>query len=384
MVISIFNLTNFFKVIGSTEPYYLTKFLAKNHKLHVFIPKSEEGEVTKTPPNVRVHQVPILPSIPTFISFNFLVIFQMLSVLREIDIVYTYKGIVTPILLKFLFRKRWFCDFRSAPVEQQLEFQKLSGELSVGRKLIYQIGKSCYKILLRYSDLVMVISEEIGEEMITRYHVPSEKIHVVPVGVEITKFSKEKENHEAKLLKLVYIGSIAKHRGLDTVITSLKRLQGMSFLKLVIVGDGPLQDVNALKEQIKSLQVKEMVDWKGYIPHEEIPQLLKKCSIALSPLPDLISYQISNPVKVLEYMASGQAIIASDILAHRKLIRDGYNGLLFTPGNPDHLAAIIRKVCTNLELRKRLQRNARDSVNKYDWKEILSSLELKLKKLSLT
>lgn len=384
MKIALFNLTNFFQVIGSTEPYYVTKFLAKNHKLHVFIPKDEKEKVTKTPPNVRVHRVPILRRIPTFISFNFLVMFQMLDVLWEVDIIYTYKGIFTPILLKFLFRKPWVCDFRSAPVEQQLEFQKLSGELSVGRKLIYQIGKSCYKILLRYSDLVMVISEEIGEEMITRYHVPSEKIQVVPVGVEIKKFSKEKENHGAKSLKLVYIGSIAKHRGLDTVITSLKRLQGMPFLRLVIVGDGPPQDVNALKEQAKSLQVKEMVDWKGYIPHEEIPQLLKKCSIALSPLPDLISYRVSNPVKVLEYMASGQAIIASDILAHRKLIRDGYNGLLFTPGNPDHLAAIIRRVCTNEKLRKNLQRNARDSVNEYDWKEILSSLELQLKKLSLT
>lgn len=385
MKIALFSLSNLFKVIGSTEPYYVAKYLAQNHELHAFIPRRYNGGATRETSRIAVRWVPILWGMPTFICYNFFVMFQMVGVLRQLDMIYTYKGVITPILLfKFLLGKKWVCDFRSAPVEQDIEFRKIAGRLPLSRWTIYRVGRLFYKSFLRYCDLVIVISEGVANELVKNYYVPSGKIHILPGGVDTGKFVKPDmgQNRDDETFKAIYIGSIARHRGLDTVIRALKQIERTIPLKLVIAGRGPTEDMKQLWRLAQELKVEEMIEWRGFIRHEEIPALLRECLVALSPLPDIAAYRVSVPAKVLEYLAAERIVVASDILAHRKLIENGHNGLLFKAEEPKTLADTIEMIYHNQELREQLQQHARESASQYDWNRLLSRLEERLQEVN--
>jgi glycosyltransferase involved in cell wall biosynthesis len=385
MKIALFNLSNFLRVIGSTEPYYVAKYLAERHELHVFIPRTPDADQLTLTPGATVHWVPIPRGVPTFVAYNLLVIFQMVGILRKCDIVYTYKGVVTPgVLMKLLWRKKWVCDFRSAPVEQDIEFRKITRRLSFFRWAIYRLGASFYKTFLRFSDLVVVISRDIANELVRSYHVRSERIHILPVGVDNRKFAKAgmRQNRDAEILTMAYVGSIAKHRGLDTVLQALGQIREGIPLKLVIAGNGAAEDIEWLKRLAQRLKVQEKIEWRGYIPHEEVPALLSECTVALSPLPDIAAYRVSVPAKVLEYLSAGKIVIASDIQAHRRLIEDRYNGLLFKAEDTNGLCDVLKMVHHSHESMKTIKHNAQESASKYDWNKLLPQLEGQLQRLN--
>jgi len=124
-----------------------------------------------------------------------------------------------------------------------------------------------------------------------------------------------------------------------------------------------------------------MIEWRGLIPHSKIPALLKECDIGLCPLPGLEAFKVSVPIKVLEYLAAGIVVIASDILAHRKLIQHSKNGLLFNPGDSYRLSSFILQVYHDCDLRSKLRFAAIESVKEYDWKVLLESFNTRLEAL---
>ncbi len=74
-------------------------------------------------------------------------------------------------------------------------------------------------------------------------------------------------------------------------------------------------------------------------------------------------------------------MIATDIRSNRKIVKDGYNGLLVKSEDPHDLADAIQKLYENPGLREKLASNARESVREYDWNCILGKLEQKLEEL---
>ena len=380
MKISLFALSDFFKVQGATEPYYVWQYLFQRHKVIAFLPGQDRKRA-----ETGVYRVWRLKGLPTFVSYNLFVLPRLFcrECLRT-QIVYTYKGIVTPVLLLvFLFGKRWVCDFQTSPLNQEIEFRKLKGSLSPFRRLAYRLGRLFYRLTLRRCDLVVAISEEVKQELIEEYGVPEEKVHLQPLGVDLDLFSPQEEPPDPKKgLRLVYIGAIARQRGLDTVIQALALLKEQGIpAELVIVGQGMQDDIRRLQDLAKDKDVAERVLWQGYVPHRRIPRILETCHIALSPLPPLRAYEVSSPAKVFEYLAMKKVVIATDILAHRKIIRHGENGLLVPPGDPEALAQAIASVYHDEALRRRLAENARESVKPYEWKQMLGVLERRLREL---
>jgi glycosyltransferase involved in cell wall biosynthesis len=285
-------------------------------------------------------------------------------------------------LLKFIFGKKWVCDFRTSPIAQEVEFRRFKGTLSWGRRLIYRVARLFYRISLKYCDLVVAISDEIRQELVEDYKVPMENVYVQPLGVDLELF---KPAHLADEidgeLRLVYIGAIAPQRGLDTVLRAVNLLKGRVPLRLILVGGGEQVSIQNLKILAERLGVSEQVDWVGYIPHDQIPRVLDTCHVALSPLPALQAYQVSSPAKVVEYLAMGKIVIATDIRAHQKLITDGENGLLIPSEDPASLAVAIERIYSDRELRHRLTKNARQSVHAYGWDEMLPKLEERIQAL---
>lgn len=382
MKICIFSLSNFFDVQGSTEPYYVYRYLEATHHVTAVVP----GPKTDASPDKDIVYIKTIKGLPTFISFNILLIPRLLfSAFRRTHIVYTYKGVITPVLfLKFLLRKKWVCDFRTSPLAQELEFKKLHGTLTLGRRIAYSLGRWFYKCTLPRCELVVTLSQEIRDELAQDYGVPAEKIFILPLGVDLALFSPKEARPSIREtgLRLVYSGAIAPQRGLDTVFRALSILRNRVPIKLLILGRGLEEVVKRLRGLAQELDVDGLIEWKGFVPHERVPEILNTCHVGLSPLPRLRAYEVSSPAKVVEYLAMGLPVVATDIRAHRKVIRHEENGLLVPPDDPKALALALERLYDDPELLSRMASRARESAKPYSWDALLEGLERRIRELA--
>ncbi len=373
---ALFSLANFLEVQGATEPYYVFRHLHDKHDVSAFLPcRPNNGEN-------RARGVKKIPGLPVFVSYNICVLPLLLKKdVSASDIVYTYKGVITPVLvLKFLLGKKWVCDFRTSPVAQEIEFKRANNKFSLFRRFAYFFARVLYRFTLPYCDLVVTISDATRQELIEEYGVSSGRVMVLPLGVAPDLFAPEKGKPEIQDtgLRVVYSGAIAQQRGLDTVIRALPYLKNSIPVKLVIIGRGSDDAITGLKKLSRELDVEELVEWAGFIPHEEVPGFLNSCHVAVSPLPPLRAYEVSSPAKVVEYLATGLPVVATDILAHRRVINHGENGLLVLPQDPEAMASAIERLFYDDHLRLRIGENARQTAMRYSWEMLLSDLERRL------
>src|SRR5262249_17859361 len=109
------------------------------------------------------------------------------------------------------------------------------------------------------------------------------------------------------------------------------------------------------------------VTLKNGIAHDEVPGHLRAMDVAVAPYPLLEPFYFS-PLKVLEYMAAGRAIVASNVGQITDFVKHGETGLLVPPGDAARLANAIRQLAGNAALRESLGRNARrDVVRFHQW-----------------
>lgn len=161
------------------------------------------------------------------------------------------------------------------------------------------------------------------------------------------------------------VGWFREWHGLDLLIQTCadNDLYKKHNVCLFFVGDGPA--VAPGRELAKSLGVVDHVVFTGAIGRKEIPEHCAVLDIALQPR--VTDY--ACPMKIVEYMALGKAIIAPDQPNIRELITHNKNGLLFTPENRDSLIVQLTTVIENPHLVKSLGAAARQSVtdNGYFW-----------------
>ena len=376
MRIATFSISNFLGVQGATEAYYVFRYLSGRHEVPAFLP--HRGPANQ---HGNVRFVKRWTGIPAFIGYNLAVMVYLLrGNCRDADIIYTYKGVISPILfMRFLLRKNWVCDFRASPVAQEIEFRRFRGALSLFRRGSYALASWFYRLTLHHCDLVVTLSDALRDELVQIYGVSEDKIYVLPVGVDPEFFKpRERMSPVSGSFRLIYVGAIAPQRGLGTVIEALARCKEHIPIKLIVVGHTVPAVVDGLKTLAQRLGVADLIEWKGFVPHGQIPQILDTCHVGLSPLPALRAYEVSSPAKVVEYLAMGKAVIATDILAHRTIIHHGENGLLIPPGDAQSLASAIEVLYADEALRARLISRARESVRNYDWGVLLAELERRL------
>ena len=125
---------------------------------------------------------------------------------------------------------------------------------------------------------------------------------------------------------------------------------------LLIVGDGPSQ--SALKRLARLRGLQERVIFTGRVPHQEVARYLTAMDIAVSPCATFYA----SPMKVLEYMATGIAVIAPRMPNLQDLILDQVDGVLFQPENVEELTSSVQALVQNATFRRRLADNARRKV----------------------
>jgi glycosyltransferase involved in cell wall biosynthesis len=162
---------------------------------------------------------------------------------------------------------------------------------------------------------------------------------------------------------LAFAGRLAPQKALDVAIDAVARLDGVT---LLIAGDGDVR--GELEEHAAPLG--ERVRFLGSLPREEVLQLFAAADASL-----LSSAWENFPHTVVEALAVGAPMIATEVGGVPEIVQDGVNGLLVPPNDVEALADAIERFFADEDLRARLRAAAASSVERYAPDKVYGELE---------
>ncbi len=225
---------------------------------------------------------------------------------------------------------------------------------------------------LHLSDAIICPSN-VTRDYIASLGLDRKTVTVIPNGVSPSDFSPSPlPSRDGRIPILLYIGTLADWQGLEVVIKALPKILEGQPLRLQIVGRGRSRQRKSLAKQIRKSGLEEHVTIQPAVPHHEIPALIASADICVAPLGlnDRNVTQGACPIKVLEYMAAGRPLIASNMPIVRELVREDVDGLLFSPNDPDDLARQALALLNDVDLSKRLVISASErALTKFTWHE---------------
>lgn len=226
------------------------------------------------------------------------------------------------------------------------------------------------------------VSEGVAEYMRARGGWPADRLLVIPNGVDVGRFEGVEPLDRTTLgvtpgqVLALFVGRIEAQKDLDTLLKASQTvLEACPHWRLLIAGEGP-DRVRLERESSTVPGLAESIRWLGF--RADIPRLLATADLLVLP-----SRWEGMPNAVIEAMAAGKAVVATDVEGTRDLVLPGTTGWLVPPAAPESLAAALIEAANRADLRRRFglagkQRIARhfslDSVvNQYEalWARIL-------------
>ncbi|WP_296700219.1 glycosyltransferase [Algoriphagus sp.] len=197
-------------------------------------------------------------------------------------------------------------------------------------------------------DLNIVISSHL-EQLLLSY-TSSEKVLFIPVTMDISKFKKS-EFKKSKATTLFYGGSFGKKDGLDLLLKAFEEVcRENEDLKLILTGKGEaIHDFNEFMKLVNASEFSERIFYKGFIPSEEYQGLLNSCDIFCVIRDNSGAANAGFPSKLAEYLATGRAVIVTNVgdvsqhLSHKK------NALIVEPESLTSLVGAIKFLIDNPE-----------------------------------
>lgn len=215
-------------------------------------------------------------------------------------------------------------------------------------------GSRAHRLLLylaiRLSNGVVAVSLEMQEDLKKLFGARN-IIEFIPNGVESMP-SVRGQNRAP--LRIVTVGSLIAHKGMDIVIAALAAADGD--FELTIVGDGP--EMHRLKVQAAQLSVPRKIAFTGAVAPDDIPALLATNDVFV-----LMSLGEGRSNAVLEAMAAGLAVIVAAAPGMSELISHNATGVLVPTGDVTALADTLKRLHSHADVRRRLGQNARQWVS---------------------
>ncbi len=225
----------------------------------------------------------------------------------------------------------------------------------------YLIGKTIKNV-----DHIVAVSNDLRKKIIEKYKVPSNKISVIPNGVDFNKFVPKNKKDARKKLNLpvgkkifITVARLSPEKNLSLLLDAFSMIKKESQPLLYIIGDGP--EFKSLYAKIKSENMENNVNLMGAIPHEEIHLWMSAADFFVLP-----SKREGTPVVIGEAFACGTPVIASSVGGIPDLINSNELGILTQPDSVSSLCEALRTA-----LKKEWDREViKDAGLKLDWKDI--------------
>ena len=202
------------------------------------------------------------------------------------------------------------------------------------------------------STAIVVNSETVGTYIAKHYAAPRERLRVVYNGVDTQRFHPlVPASATASLGPIVTVGRLVPQKNHALFLRAAQRLAGeIPGVRFVIVGDGPLRA--SLAAQALRLGISDRVDFAG--ERSDVSELLRGASVFW-----LTSRWEGLPNVVLEALASGVPVVATDVGGTRELVRAGVEGFVVASEDHDAFVRHSRALLNDGALRQRFREAAR-------------------------
>ena len=168
-------------------------------------------------------------------------------------------------------------------------------------------------------------------------------------------------------LNILFVGRPEKRKGLSHLLKAYKRVKEVvPETRLIIVGPGTREKYEG---KVSKNGLKDVV-FAGYTTYDELPRYYKTADIYCSPATGYESFGIV----LLEGMALGKPVVASNIDGYASVLSDGVEGLLVPPKDEKSLAQALIKLLRDETLRQKMGANGLVKAKEYDWDNIVRRL----------
>lgn len=211
------------------------------------------------------------------------------------------------------------------------------------REYFQELGIERVSKLLNRCEAIIALSQSWQDYFTSTFN--HQNVYIVPNP--LTPITKVVNHKKASPLGLLFLGNIVEAKGifdlLEVFATNRERWKGR--VKLTIGGSG---ENERLTEFIRTHQLRELVDFVGWVDGEEKEHLFAENHILILP-----SYIECLPMTIIEAMGRGLAVISTPVGGIPEMVLPGENGILFQPGNLKAMSAAIDCYLLNDDLIRR-------------------------------
>ena len=195
---------------------------------------------------------------------------------------------------------------------------------------------------------------------------------IIPNGIDVDHFTRNSTpwpQYQDGKTNILFVGRLEKRKGLKYLLEAYSRLKwDLPNIRLLVVGPGhPDRDCF----RIIGARGLDDVVFVGKVSNDDLPRYYASADIFCAPATGAESFGIV----LLEAMAAGKPVVASDIEGYKCIVSHGQQGLLFPPKDPEGLANSLALLIENPELGHRMGAKGREMVEEYRWSVVASQVE---------
>lgn len=253
------------------------------------------------------------------------------------------------------------------------EDAELEPKKSLWKLLRYHLGRSLESFVVRRADATVGIARSVLQDLELR-KLPAGKLYHVPNGVDVARFSpRARDTALAAELgldgvpTLGFIGTLFPWEGVPWLVRAAAELHRTGVLfRLLIVGDGA--EAPEVRKTIQETGSAEYISFLGRVPNDQVERYYSLMDLLVYPRLRVRITEMVTPLKPLEAMALGKAVLGSDVGGIRELIESEKTGFLFEPENTQDFCRVASRLLEQPNLRRDIGEDARRKVSiEKDW-----------------
>lgn len=277
------------------------------------------------------------------------------------NIIYNYGGPNIENILFILYGRslgyRIICDV--------VEDNRYEPTVNFLNKLKTRSSVFLLKMSRFYAHSMIGISEHLYKRLL-EYSKGRIPVYLIPISVNLKYFTFHPKRENNNDFRIFYGGSFNKKDGVDLLINAFDVIcENHKNVKLVLTGSGSTDDLERTSNQIDKSKNKEKIIYRGFLSTNDYFEVLNECDIFCMNRVNSDHANTGFPFKLGEFLASGKAVIATQVGDVPKYLTNNVNALLITPSSVEKLIEALLFLIENPEKIEMIGKEGRKTAENY-------------------
>ncbi|MCP4607488.1 MAG: glycosyltransferase family 4 protein [Planctomycetes bacterium] len=239
--------------------------------------------------------------------------------------------------------------------------------------LFIPVKRTISRWALKNANAVIALTDHMKSEI---QKICDRDVLVIPNGIDAERFENFSREESRTALQItnqqkviMFVGTLSWIKGTQYLIEAMNLVrQQEKDVMLIIIGDG--NERQSLEQLVKALGLEGFVTFMGRVPNQVIPEYMAAADVFSLP-----SLSEAFPLVILEAMASGLPVVATNVRGLSEIIKEEENGFLVESKNANQLAEKILVLLRNVQLRMRISENNKAKAKEYNEESVVQKLE---------